>query len=1068
MYRPTLLARAARLSAVAACLAVAAAAFADEAEDLAAAIQLFEDGRYLAAQEALLKIEPESLTEAQRTQRGEYVDRVQVALAMVEKANQDLDDAVQAVTNRELDQAEQLLRKVLNNEYAAAALRREATDQLRRVAALREAQADAGSGPPSDSAGSPDTEEVVQAETVSETASIRQAVVTGQAAPPDEQAGTQDARRARVFTDQGFEMLEAGRYAEAQRLFEQALQYAPGHPEAVRGLERIRAHEDVEAGPTSLIDQLRREALINWRRSVSRYREAEREVRELLLQDRYDQAKQVLLRARQIVEAGRQFAEPLTKYESLLSEYNALANYVADEERRYNEDKVLGQREEIRREQRKRQELIRQNRQQQIDLLMDQAVRLRKDRDFGGAVDTLEQVMVIDPHNEQARWLIEVLQDFESTTRQRQHRRDLQREARDVLRDVEGSKVPWHETAPRYPEDWAEISSSPYRAPTGRERLSAQDLALHDKLEQSITVAFEDQAFQEVIDLLAEGQGVNVTVLWNDLEAYGIDRETPVTLQLASQITFKKALDEILDIVGGSEVELGFLVGDGVIKIATKDWLDQNVLVDVYDIRDLLMVVPDFTDAPAIDLTESSGGGGGGRGGGGGGDESIFGDDDDDDDEEEGDEAREQRILDLLDLIRNTIEPESWREMGGVVASIAELNGQLVVTQTASAHEEVADLLSKLRAQQAIQVAVESRFITVQSNFLEELGLDLDIVLNNGNAGFDFIPNQAGNAAISDTVMGTRLLVPRSFSSLGFGPAVPGVGQTLSQNFPGQDQQGGQQQGGINQPFGFASLVPQRSGVRSGGTPIPAVSNILSLTDPTGLNTDLPGSFAGNQTLQPAFSVFGSFLDNIQVDFLIRATQADARSTVLTAPRVVLFNGQRSWVAVANQQSFVSELQPVVASGAAAQAPEIGVLSTGAVLDVRATVSADRRYVTMTLQPAVGRLLDIQNFLFTTGPNVGAGTSGFVQLPSISRQAVKTTVSVPDGGTLLIGGQKLAGEVEIEAGVPILSKIPILKRLYSSRTLVKDEQVLLILVKPRIIIQQEAEERAFPLLSTRG
>ena len=69
---------------------------------------------------------------------------------------------------------------------------------------------------------------------------------------------------------------------------------------------------------------------------------------------------------------------------------------------------------------------------------------------------------------------------------------------------------------------------------------------------------------------------------------------------------------------------------------------------------------------------------------------------------------------------------------------------------------------------------------------------------------------------------------------------------------------------------------------------------------------------------------------------------------------------------------------------------------------------------------------------------------------------------MPDGGTLLIGGQKLASETEVEAGVPILSKIPILKRLYSSRSMVKDEQTLLMLVKPTIIIQPEQEELAFP------
>jgi general secretion pathway protein D len=76
-----------------------------------------------------------------------------------------------------------------------------------------------------------------------------------------------------------------------------------------------------------------------------------------------------------------------------------------------------------------------------------------------------------------------------------------------------------------------------------------------------------------------------------------------------------------------------------------------------------------------------------------------------------------------------------------------------------------------------------------------------------------------------------------------------------------------------------------------------------------------------------------------------------------------------------------------------------------------------------------------------------------------------TTVSVPDGGTLLLGGQTLAGEIERESGVPILSKIPFLKRLFTNTGTAKDEQVLLILVKPTIIIQREREQEQFPLSS---
>ena len=90
-----------------------------------------------------------------------------------------------------------------------------------------------------------------------------------------------------------------------------------------------------------------------------------------------------------------------------------------------------------------------------------------------------------------------------------------------------------------------------------------------------------------------------------------------------------------------------------------------------------------------------------------------------------------------------------------------------------------------------------------------------------------------------------------------------------------------------------------------------------------------------------------------------------------------------------------------------------------------------------------------------------------IQLPRIQVSIIRTTVTVPEGGTVLLGGLKQTGEVELEGGVPILSKIPILKRAYSSRAKAKDESLLLILVKPTIIIQEEAEEDAFPAFSRR-
>ena len=98
----------------------------------------------------------------------------------------------------------------------------------------------------------------------------------------------------------------------------------------------------------------------------------------------------------------------------------------------------------------------------------------------------------------------------------------------------------------------------------------------------------------------------------------------------------------------------------------------------------------------------------------------------------------------------------------------------------------------------------------------------------------------------------------------------------------------------------------------------------------------------------------------------------------------------------------------------------------------------------------------------------GGSPPSFLQLVDYETTQLATTVSVPDGGTLLLGGQTISGSVERESGVPILSKVPFLKRLFTNTSRAKDEQVLLILVRPKIIIQREIEQETFPLLAPSG
>jgi len=103
-------------------------------------------------------------------------------------------------------------------------------------------------------------------------------------------------------------------------------------------------------------------------------------------------------------------------------------------------------------------------------------------------------------------------------------------------------------------------------------------------------------------------------------------------------------------------------------------------------------------------------------------------------------------------------------------------------------------------------------------------------------------------------------------------------------------------------------------------------------------------------------------------------------------------------------------------------------------------------------------------------PIIGGGAGEVqtweVSTPETEISTLMTRVSVPDSGTLLLGGQRITVEVDEEAGVPILNKIPLVGRLFGNRSKVRDHKILLILVKPTILLQEEREAEAIAVMES--
>jgi type II secretory pathway component GspD/PulD (secretin) len=157
--------------------------------------------------------------------------------------------------------------------------------------------------------------------------------------------------------------------------------------------------------------------------------------------------------------------------------------------------------------------------------------------------------------------------------------------------------------------------------------------------------------------------------------------------------------------------------------------------------------------------------------------------------------------------------------------------------------------------------------------------------------------------------------------------------------------------------------------------------------------------------------------------------------------------------------SYIRDFDVEIAQAAAVANPIVDVVRDGVVLDVRPVVSADRRFITMELRPTV-MALQFPIPTFTT--TLGAGQPVSIQLPDVTLQSVRTTVTMPDGGSILLGGMKLAERQNIVSGVPLLKDLPILSFLFSRKGTFTLNRKIIILIKARIVISEEFEPKLIP------
>jgi type II secretory pathway component GspD/PulD (secretin) len=250
---------------------------------------------------------------------------------------------------------------------------------------------------------------------------------------------------------------------------------------------------------------------------------------------------------------------------------------------------------------------------------------------------------------------------------------------------------------------------------------------------------------------------------------------------------------------------------------------------------------------------------------------------------------------------------------------------------------------------------------------------------------------------------------------------------------------------------------------------------IHTIPTETGITGSLPGAISEFGEALPGIMIEGGYgnllLDDLEVHFLLRATQAHQDSRALTAPKVSVLSGESATFRVQRYRRYPYEIEPDIQEvGDFGDFRwtidyEEGTVVSGTLLNITPTIMHDKKHVLLNIVTELRDFLGFQPFDIQV-PILGSGQGAIdenvytILLPETEISRVETRVSVPDGGTILLGGQKLTAEREKESGVPIVSKIPVIGRLFRNRSVVKDTKILLVLVKPTIILQEEVEAEA--------
>jgi type IV pilus assembly protein PilQ len=163
-----------------------------------------------------------------------------------------------------------------------------------------------------------------------------------------------------------------------------------------------------------------------------------------------------------------------------------------------------------------------------------------------------------------------------------------------------------------------------------------------------------------------------------------------------------------------------------------------------------------------------------------------------------------------------------------------------------------------------------------------------------------------------------------------------------------------------------------------------------------------------------------------QLQWLASKQHASIRAN----PRIVSQEGLPAQVKVAREQYF-----EILTGRAGYEYVRLEEIEAAISLNITPRVAENNREVTCIIEPEVGDV-------------TGMGANN---LPIITRRTAQSTIRVPDGEVIAIGGLLEEVEQRIESRIPVLSEIPLIGDLFESTDKRTSQREIIIFIAPHIL-----------------